>query len=104
VYLTNVAPLGSDWPPSDSAQRVGCLDGLDLQIARSSPNVTLIDLAQFVCPRGACRQSYLSDQFRVDGLHYSNAAARYVAVWVLGQVQGTTPTTPSALSAASPPR
>jgi peptidoglycan/LPS O-acetylase OafA/YrhL len=105
VYLTNVSPLGSDWPPSDSAQRVGCLDAMDLQISRTAPNVTLIDLAEFVCPGGACRQTYQSDPFRTDGLHFSNPAARYVALWVLGQVQGRAPaTTPSAVAAASPRR
>jgi peptidoglycan/LPS O-acetylase OafA/YrhL len=46
----------------------------------------LVDLFEFICPQGECRDKQNGVSLRVDGLHYEGEGGKIVARWLLSQV------------------
>jgi len=47
----------------------------------------LVDLFEFICPHGQCRDKQNGVPLRPDGLHYQGAGGEIVARWLLSQVR-----------------
>jgi len=86
VYLALVPAIEGTWVPTDANARIGCVNDVHRRLARTVPNVRLIDLAGVVCPGGTCRESIADEPFRIDGFHYSPPAAALVARTLLDEI------------------
>ena len=68
-------------------ERVACLNRLLVDIADSRPQVSVVDLAGFVCPPDQpCLQEADGVNLRTDGLHFRDEGAAYVNRWLIPRV------------------
>jgi len=72
---------GSDDP-------VKCENPLRREVAAAT-GAQLVDLFEYVCPRGQCRWEQNGVILRIDGLHYKGAGGRIVARWLIDQVDAS---------------
>jgi peptidoglycan/LPS O-acetylase OafA/YrhL len=91
VYLALLPPIEGQWLPSYANERLACINAVHRRIARTTPNVSLIDLASIVCPDGTCRETIGGGPFRVDGFHYSPPAATLIARTLLTEMTAAEP-------------
>ena len=64
-----------------------CINNMEREIAASSPNAMVVDLATHMCPTHECVAEQDGVVLREDGLHYRGEAARIIAGWILGQIR-----------------
>jgi peptidoglycan/LPS O-acetylase OafA/YrhL len=84
VFLTSVPYMRSAKAPADSDRSTDCLN----QIYRSEAatrHVGVVDLAEYVCPHGACRDEQGGITLRPDGLHFEGVSGLWAGDWVLQQ-------------------
>ncbi len=101
-YRSRERPDGGSWPENDPA-RVRRLNAIERAVAAHHPGVVrLIELGDRVDPGGSYAYSVDGAPMRSDGVHFSAAACRWLAPWLLPQfyalgAQGrvTPPRTPS---------
>jgi peptidoglycan/LPS O-acetylase OafA/YrhL len=67
-------------------ERQGCINEVLREVAADSPDASAIDLAEWVCPEGRCREDVDGARLRPDGLHFTGAGAEVVARWMAPQV------------------
>jgi len=65
-------------------ERVACTNALLDALAADRPDVSVVDLAAFVCPPGeACKERVDGVDLRPDGLHFQGPGAAYVLRWLI---------------------
>ena len=90
-YLRGEAPDGSLWP-EDATSRVDAFNGLVRQVAARHPNqVALIDLNAQTSVNGKYVNSIKGVQLRYDGVHFTPQGARWLAPWLLPQLNALVP-------------
>lgn len=86
VALTLPQPLGP-WESRAFRDETRCINR-DLQRAAAQvPGVELVDLAEHLCPGGACQRVLGGTVVRPDGVHYSMEGGGQVARWLLGELR-----------------
>jgi len=86
VELLRLPYPTADFLPSDARRRIDCVNEVHEELASVVSGVTVLDLAGFVCPGGACRTEIDGVPFRSDGLHFDEGPpADAVARWILEQ-------------------
>jgi peptidoglycan/LPS O-acetylase OafA/YrhL len=73
---------GSDAP-------INCENPLRREVAAAT-GAQLVDLFEYICPHGQCREKQDGVALRTDGLHYRGAGGRIVARWLIDQVDAAT--------------
>ncbi|MEZ5183469.1 MAG: hypothetical protein R2702_16580 [Acidimicrobiales bacterium] len=65
-------------------ERVACTNALLDELAADRPDVSVVDLAAFVCPPGeACKERVDGVDLRPDGLHFQDEGAAHVLRWLI---------------------
>ncbi len=82
------APSGLLAPEDRDAvdERQRCVNDVLRDVGAAGTGVTTIDLAEWVCPEGECRETVEGAQLRPDGLHFTGEGAEIVARWMAPQV------------------
>ncbi|MCB1039796.1 MAG: acyltransferase [Acidimicrobiales bacterium] len=79
-WLLERVPPGMD-------ERVACTNHVLEEVAATTPNTSVVDLASFVCPPGEeCEQEVDGVDLREDGLHFQGEGARYINRWLVPEV------------------
>jgi len=89
------------WLDNVINDRIDCIDALNAEIAASNPNLDLIDLREWVCPDGVCREEVDGVTLREDGVHYLDEAAALVNEWALPQLLAAIPDDPPTATGTS---
>jgi peptidoglycan/LPS O-acetylase OafA/YrhL len=96
VVLTTAAYsifLGGERSIAPVRARTKCANALIRRFAARRPDVALVDLQRYVCPRGNwCRATLAGAPVRPDGVHYRGMGARLVAGWLYEQLGIDAPT------------
>jgi hypothetical protein len=72
---------------SEGDRRVDCMNAVFRRVAASNPEVALVDLAGFVCPRrDSCRERIGGATLRPDGIHYDGPGGSALARWLVPQL------------------
>jgi peptidoglycan/LPS O-acetylase OafA/YrhL len=79
-------PLGV-WEGPVIRAEVDCINTSIRSAAGSVPEVRVLELADQVCPKGACDLEFEGAVIRPDGVHYSIEGARGLSRWVLEQIR-----------------
>ena len=87
VVLTTIADYRPAHLPHDDAE-TACLNRYVRQVAATRPDVVVVDLAWWVCPRHRCRTTVAGRRLRTDGLHFADDTSEIVLLWVLRQALG----------------
>jgi lysophospholipase L1-like esterase len=69
-----------------SDHAIACDNRVRRRVAAAT-GAQLVDLFQFICPDGQCRDKQNGVSLRADGLHYEGAGGAIVARWLLSQVR-----------------
>ncbi len=69
-----------------SDHAIACDNRVRRRVAAAT-GAQLVDLFQFICPQGRCRDKQHGVSLRPDGLHYEGAGGEIVARWLLAQVR-----------------
>ncbi|MEO6987261.1 MAG: acyltransferase family protein [Aquihabitans sp.] len=85
VLLTSTTVPLTVLAPSNERERVSCINDVIRSVAEQNANVELLDLEEFVCPGGDCRELIDGDPLRPDGLHFSGPGGSAVSAWVVKQ-------------------
>jgi peptidoglycan/LPS O-acetylase OafA/YrhL len=72
LHIATLPPHTSPWLPADAATRLGCVDALNRSVATEGGH-QLLDLAEFVCPGGTCREEVDGQPLRFDGIHFGRS-------------------------------
>jgi peptidoglycan/LPS O-acetylase OafA/YrhL len=91
-------PLG----PYDSAPfraEVDCINRAIRKAAAATPGVEVLDLAEHLCPEGACDTEVDGVVTRPDGVHFSMEGGAAIGRWVLDRIQTDPLVVPSPHSA-----
>ncbi len=64
----------------------GCLNAVHRRVAAEDPNVSVVDLGEFVCPHDTCRENIDGAELRPDGLHFEGDGAVVVSRWLTRQL------------------
>ncbi|HEY5014017.1 MAG TPA: hypothetical protein VIK61_15135, partial [Acidimicrobiia bacterium] len=67
---------------------VDCNNRLRREVAAET-GARLVDLFNFVCPKGRCRVKQSGATLRPDGLHYEGPGGDIVAKWLIDQARST---------------
>jgi hypothetical protein len=68
-------------------RRIDCMNAVFRRVARSVPDLRLVDLAHWVCPSvDACRTSVGGETLRPDGIHYDGPGGTVLARWLVPQL------------------
>ena len=59
-----------------------CLNSVHHQVAAEDASATVVDLGEYVCPRGTCQESIDGAELRPDGLHFEGEGALIVSRWL----------------------
>jgi hypothetical protein len=88
VYLTTFAYSSLPFLSIEWYHGTDCVNAAIRSVARSTPNVALVDVNAYMCarPDRPCRFTYRGVPIRPDGVHYSGPGALPVAAWVLHQM------------------
>ncbi len=94
-------------------RRITCHNELLAELAAASPQLELVDLAEWVCPEGTCRDEIAGFPMRPDGLHFGSQSAVNAGRWLLTQLDAlggltvrevdSTTTSSSTTTVADPP-
>lgn len=72
---------------SEGDRRVDCMNAVFRRVAASNPEVALVDLAGFVCPRrDSCRERIGGATLRPDGIHFDGPGGSALARWLVPQL------------------
>jgi hypothetical protein len=88
VFITTI-PLGLKWSGGPLIDKhIGCINKSIRKVTALVPGVTLIDLAERVCPKGKCilQEEGAAQAIRPDGLHYDMEGARQLSAWMLDEL------------------
>jgi peptidoglycan/LPS O-acetylase OafA/YrhL len=69
-----------------SDHAIACDNRVRRRVAAAT-GAQLVDLFEFICPDGQCRDKQNGVSLRADGLHYEGAGGEIVARWLLSQVR-----------------
>jgi len=84
--VTTPYALGA-WDGRAVHAQVDCINRAIRSAVQAVPEVRLLDLAERLCPAGACAVEYGGETIRPDGVHYSVDGARGLAGWVLDELE-----------------
>ena len=84
VAVTTTAYARNDFTGTD--RYTDCNNALLRKAARTS-GAQLIDLFNYICPNGNCREKQNGVTLRPDGIHYQGPGGEIVARWLLDQVR-----------------
>jgi hypothetical protein len=87
VWAVTVPYALGVWENAALRAEVDCINTSIRKAAESVPSVRVLELAEYLCPRGECERELDGAVIRPDGVHYSVGGARGVAGWVLEQIQ-----------------
>ena len=73
-------------PSEEKFRRADCTNAIHRAVAAEGHDRILLDVARFVCPTRSCRIKEGDMYIRPDGVHYKDASARWMARWMLDQV------------------
>ncbi len=81
------------WGTPEFHAQIDCINASVRKAAAAAPSVRVLEVAEQLCPSGACRTE-LADKtvIRPDGVHFSLAGAHDTASWILDQVRRQTAT------------
>ncbi len=83
VAITTVPYYRSPKAPEGTDAKTDCLNQMYRRLAAET-GTSVIDLAQYVCPGGACRTTDQNGvEVRPDGLHFDGPSGTFVGAWVL---------------------
>ena len=71
---------------TNSDRALDCENRLIRTVAAEN-GAQLVDLFEYICPNGRCREKQSGVTLRPDGIHYESAGATIVATWLLDQVR-----------------
>ncbi len=109
VHVTTTPLLRSDVlgvSQGDADKRVGCLNTV-IRGRAAAAGIDVIDLADWVCPHGACVEKVDTTVLRADGVHYDGPGGTIVAGWLLDRLEPrvapvvTTTTAPTSTTTAA---
>jgi hypothetical protein len=66
---------------------VDCINASIKKTAAAVPGVTVLDLAERLCPKGVCQRESDGVEIRPDGVHYTIQGANSLSRWVLSEIQ-----------------
>jgi hypothetical protein len=66
--------------------RTDCTNAIHRAVAAENRNLVLLDVARFICPTRSCRIKEGNLTLRPDGVHFRDESARWMAGWMLDQV------------------
>ncbi len=72
--------------PADSDEMTACMNATIREGAEAS-GAALLDMAEFQCPEGVCRETYEGELVRPDTVHYTGPGGALVARWLADQVR-----------------
>lgn len=78
-------PLGP-WEKPDIHREVDCINASLRRAVDSVGGVEILDLAEHLCPAGACARDLAGTVIRPDGVHYSIEGAAELSRWALNQL------------------
>jgi peptidoglycan/LPS O-acetylase OafA/YrhL len=88
VILFKLPHVDNENWPDDASTRIDCVNAVHEEVARRTPGVVVLDLADEVCPATRCRTTYFGVPFRDDGLHVTvGAPAQLVGRWLLDETR-----------------
>jgi peptidoglycan/LPS O-acetylase OafA/YrhL len=74
-------------PDEKEFDRADCTNANQRAVVAENRNWVLLDVARFICPtRSSCRVKEGNMTLRPDGVHFMNESARWMAGWMLDQV------------------
>ncbi|WP_394843579.1 acyltransferase [Pendulispora brunnea] len=79
-------PLGP-WDRADFRAEVDCINTTIRKAVASSNDVGILDLAEYLCPKGSCQREHDGVPIRPDGAHYSVEGAADLARWVFERIR-----------------
>ncbi|WP_394833051.1 acyltransferase [Pendulispora rubella] len=79
-------PLGP-WDRADFRAEVDCINATIRKTAALSKDVDVLDLAEYLCPKGTCQREHDGVPIRPDGAHYSIEGAADLARWVFDRIR-----------------
>lgn len=81
----------------DFDDRVDCLNAVYRAAAEDHPAARLLDLAEWTCPAGECREEHDGTVLRPDGVHFEGDGGIHAGRWLLDRVLETLELDPSRL-------
>lgn len=82
--VIGTAPVPAAFGPV--VELTGCLNSVHRRVAAESTNAAVVDLGEYVCPRGTCHDSIDGAELRPDGLHFEGEGAAIVSRWLTRQL------------------
>jgi peptidoglycan/LPS O-acetylase OafA/YrhL len=79
-----IAPLSV--PSEKRFDRADCTNAIHRAIAAEGRDRILLDVARLICPTRSCRMTEGDMHLRPDGVHFMEESARWMAGWMLDQV------------------
>jgi peptidoglycan/LPS O-acetylase OafA/YrhL len=74
-------------PSEKESDRTDCTNANQRAVVAENRNRVLLDVARFICPtRSSCRIKERNMTLRPDGVHFKDESARWMAGWMLDQV------------------
>jgi len=87
VWAVTVPYALGPWESATIRGEVDCINKSIRKVAASVPNAHVLELADYLCPRGDCALESTDGVIRPDGVHFSLEGARDLARWVLEQTK-----------------
>ena len=84
--MTVPYPLG-EYDTDAFRKETDCINASIRKSAEAVPGIELLDFAERLCPKGACRLESDGKTVRPDGVHYTIDGASELSQWVLQQIQ-----------------
>jgi peptidoglycan/LPS O-acetylase OafA/YrhL len=83
------APTGPLAPDDKETfdERQDCINEVIEDVGERSPEAETIDMAQYVCPDGECKESIDGIYLRADGLHFRDAGALLISRWLAPELR-----------------
>lgn len=88
--FTATLPFGlKSWASRELHDQVICINRSIRRLADAVPGLSVIELADRVCPKGVCivREDGLPHEVRPDGVHYDMDGARPLSTWLLDELR-----------------
>ena len=86
VALVTNAPTTNPFRLPETDEDTDCFNEVVRKVAEDGP-AELVDLAEFICPDGACQDTMDGAPVRPDSLHFHGPGGAVAAGWIIDQVR-----------------
>jgi hypothetical protein len=87
VFAVTVPYALGPWDSAAYRREVDCINAAVRSASAAVPGVRVLDLAEHLCPSGACKRELQGIEIRPDGVHFSIDGSAELSRWVLDEVR-----------------